>query len=472
VSVLAYHYTHSPTLARFSDAHGTFVRGLMGPFGSGKSAGCVIELVKWAERQPVGPDGMRRARFAVIRNTYRQLEDTTMRTVEQWLPASAFGTYLKSEHRLVIDRLLPDLHLEILFRALDRPDHVSNLLSLELTGAWVNEAREVPWPIIQALLGRVGRYPSVAQGGCVEPGAIMDTNPPDDDSWWYKQFEEVRPRNWALFRQPGGRSPHAENLPNLRPGYYQDMADSADPDFVRVYVDAEYGYVREGKPVYPSYVDSVHCSPAAEPNEKAAMDSLLFGWDFGLQPAFVAAQQLPNGQVVAFDELTADSIGMEAFADEVLAMLAQRYPWIDHAKVTSVGDPAGHATSALAKENETCFSILRGRGFHMIDGIQVIEIRLGSVKHGLNTLVSGRPRLVVNPRCRMLRRGFQGRYTYKRVQIGGVEPRYHDTPDKNDYSHPHDALQYIAARLFGNLIKGRTESRKRAQINYPALGIV
>ena len=472
MSVLAYHYDHAPTIARFSDAHGTFVRGLMGPFGSGKSAGCVIELVKWAERQPKGADGKRRARFAVVRNTYPQLKDTTMRTVEQWLPAHAFGTFNKSEHLLTIDRLIPDLHLELMFRALDRPEHVSNLLSLELTGAWVNEAREVPWPIIQALMGRVGRYPSVVQGGCVEPGVIMDTNPPDDDSWWHKQFEEVRPKNWAMFRQPGGRHADAENIPNLRAGYYDDMAASADPDFVHVYVDAEYGYVREGKPVYPTYLDSVHCTPSAEPNKAAGMDSLYFGWDFGLQPAFIMAQVVPGGRLVVFDELVADSLGMHAFADEVLEHLAMKYDWIDHSKVLSIGDPAGNATSALSKENETCFSILRGKGFRMVDGVQVIETRLGSVKHALNTLLDGKPRLALHPRCRMLRRGFQGRYAYKRLQVGGTEARYHDTPDKNDYSHPHDGLQYIAARLFGNLLKGRAEATKRAPIKYPSLGII
>jgi hypothetical protein len=71
---------------------------------------------------------------------------------------------------------------EILFRALDRPEHVSNLLSLELTGAWVNEAREIPWAVIKALQGRVGRFPAVRDGGCVDPGLILDANPPDDDA--------------------------------------------------------------------------------------------------------------------------------------------------------------------------------------------------------------------------------------------------------------------------------------------------
>src|SRR5579871_4267818 len=182
-----YSYASVPTIRRFSQSR-AFIRGLMGPFGSGKSSGCVIELVKWAKRQPL-VNGKRRARFAVIRNTYGQLADTTIRTFLHWLPDGVFGTYSKTDHLYRLNGL-DDLDAEILFRALDRPEHVANLLSLELTGAWLNEAREIPWAIVKALKGRVDRLPPRNEGGCVDPGIIMDTNPPDDDSWWYKLFEE------------------------------------------------------------------------------------------------------------------------------------------------------------------------------------------------------------------------------------------------------------------------------------------
>jgi hypothetical protein len=184
---IRYSYANVPTLKRFSDSR-KFIRGLMGPFGSGKSSGCAIEIVKWGARQNLH-NGKRRARFAVIRNTYPQLRDTTIRTFMDWVPDGVFGKYTKSDHSFLIDGLAPDLEIEILFRALDRPEHVSNLLSLELTGAWVNEAREIPSAVIKALKGRVGRFPKVMEGGCVDPGIILDTNPPDDDSWWYKLFE-------------------------------------------------------------------------------------------------------------------------------------------------------------------------------------------------------------------------------------------------------------------------------------------
>ena len=44
---------------------------------------------------------------------------------------------------------------------MDRPEDVKKLLSLELTGIWINEAREIPKSIVDACTMRVGRYPSM-----------------------------------------------------------------------------------------------------------------------------------------------------------------------------------------------------------------------------------------------------------------------------------------------------------------------
>ncbi|MGE3479754.1 MAG: hypothetical protein AB7G80_09840, partial [Dongiaceae bacterium] len=41
-----------------------------------------------------------------------------------------------------------------------------------------------------------------------------------------------------------------------------------------------------------------------------------------------------------------------------------------------------------------------------------------------------------------LRKRFRGGYHYKRMQVSG-EARYDDKPNKNKFSHVHDALQYM-----------------------------
>jgi hypothetical protein len=259
---IRYSYKNVPTIRKFSECD-DFLRGLMGPFGSGKSSGCVTEIVARALKQKAGQDGVRRSRWGVIRNSYPQLRDTTIKTVHQWLPPAHFGDYKIADHSYLV-KAFEGVELEILFRALDRPDQVSNLLSLELTGAWVNEAREVPWTIIEALQGRVGRYPAVREGGCTWYGVFMDTNPPDVDSRWYKFFEErgdnPHPPGFAsLFKQPSGLSKRAENLSNLPRNYYTNLAQGKDKEWVKVYVHGEYGFVIDGRPVYPEYVDEAHC---------------------------------------------------------------------------------------------------------------------------------------------------------------------------------------------------------------------
>jgi hypothetical protein len=54
----------------------------------------------------------------------------------------------------------------------------------------------------------------------------------------------------------------------------------------------------------------------------------------------------------------------------------------------------------------------------------------------------------VDPKCKVVRKGFNGGYKYRRIQVTGEE-RYTDEPMKNAYSHPHDALQYLALECGG-----------------------
>ena len=127
-------YTAPATLSRFLDSD-AFVRCVIGPVGSGKSSVSVMEILIRAAAQAKGPDGKRRTRFAVIRNTYSQLRDTTRKTFEEWIP-SELGTWNEQSFSFTIQK--GDIDCEVLFRALDRPEDVKKLLSLELTGAYIN----------------------------------------------------------------------------------------------------------------------------------------------------------------------------------------------------------------------------------------------------------------------------------------------------------------------------------------------
>ncbi len=191
------------------------------------------------------------------------------------------------------------------------------------------------------------------------------------------------------------------------------------------------------------------------------------GWDFGLTPDCIWTQINPDGRWVIFDELVADDVGIESFAEAVLLQQAQRYADF---KVEDYGDPAGQSRSPLTadKDEKTCFDILRGKGIQIQPSEQNPTIRWESIKKPLNTLSRGKPQLQLHSRCKMLRRGFQGRYQFKRLQISGTAERYQERADKNEYSHPHDALQYVGVKVFGGAVRSR-EKFKQTTIQYEAV---
>jgi len=411
----------------------SFFRGIMGPFGSGKSTVCIMEILRRASLQRKASDGTRKSRWGIIRNTYPELRTTTIKSWQQWV-SPQLGRWVDEGPPMHHIRE-NDLDLEVIFIALDRPQDVAKLLSMELTGAWINEAREISKAVVDGLTGRVGRYPSVAMGGTEWSGIIADTNPPDTDHWWYRLAEEERPNGWRFFRQPGGLSPLAENREHLPDQYYERQLGGKDPDWVKVYIHGEYGYVRDGKPVYPEFKDSVHVAEF-ELTDKLP---LYIGIDFGLTPAATIAQVTPSGQWRVHSELVTEDMGAVRFAEVLSRVMHDTYRGFTFAKIT--GDPAGDIRAQT--DETTPFQILRAKGIPAQPASTNDFIkRREAVAGPLTRLVDGAPGLLVHPACRVLRKAMAGGYAYKRVQAGGAA-KFRDVPDKNGFSHVAESLQYL-----------------------------
>ena len=99
---ITYDYDPVPTIRKFALSN-AFIRGLMGPFGSGKSSGCVLEVYRRSREQAPGAEETRRTRWAVVRNTYPQLRDTTIKTWFDWFSPRYFGRFNKAEVASVFD---------------------------------------------------------------------------------------------------------------------------------------------------------------------------------------------------------------------------------------------------------------------------------------------------------------------------------------------------------------------------------
>ena len=432
-------YRAAPTMSKFH-RDDSFVRALLGPIGSGKSVACCVEILRKACQQKLAKDNIRYSRWVVIRNTYAELRDTTIRTFFEWIPHD-FGYWNQQQMRFHIKFAPGDgsiVDLEILFRALDKPQDVRKLLSLELTGAWINEAREVPKAVLDMLMGRIGRFPNRDVVDDYWHGVILDTNPCDVDHWFYKFFEELRPDSWKLFHQPSGLSDGAENRKNLPRTYYERMMPGKTQEWINVYVHGKYGYVTDGKPIYPEFNDDIHV--AKDIIEPVYGEPIYVGIDFGLTPAAVVCQNI-QGQWRVIDEVVTERMGALNFGGllgELLRGKYQGYP------AEIYGDPAGNQSAQT--DEQTPFMILHSLGiFASPAPTNDFTIRRESIAKKLGMMTfSGEPAYLISPAARMTRKGMGGGYKYRRMQIAGEE-RFHDQPDKqNIYSHVCEAGQYAA----------------------------
>ncbi len=196
-------YETSPVAWKYKTDR-SFASFIIGPVGSGKSVPSLQRIYDQGQEQEPSSDGIRRSRFAVIRNTLPELRSTTSVTYGQIYPSDAFGEIVwRSPATHIIAPRGSGVEIEVNLLALDKPKDVKKLLSLELTGAFINEMREVPRSIITRLTERVGRY-GLNERPTTWSGIWGDTNPPDADHWIYDWHHKNTPAGYSFHTQPPG----------------------------------------------------------------------------------------------------------------------------------------------------------------------------------------------------------------------------------------------------------------------------
>jgi hypothetical protein len=496
-------YAASRTGAAFHSSE-KVCRGIKGPVGNGKSVACIMEGLRISQDQWPNSSGVRKSRGVIVRNTNPELRTTTLNTWKQWIPESISPVIMHPVIMTTMKRSLGDgtfIEMEVYFLAMDTDKDVKKLLSLEATWIFLNEAKQLPYSVVKASRERIGRYPSVIDGyedtddykaprdnegryqPCKRKALIMDTNPPDDDHWWYQLAEEgclrksknkklaisETERVFDFFNGPPPLvknndgtyepNPDAENIEYLPGGYqyYLDMIAGNTDDHINVMVLGNYGIIVEGRPVYPSYSDNIHC-PERGVKAIKGLD-LCLGWDFGLTPAIIGGQLDDRGRAKVIFELVSEDMDVRTFARDVVKPFLQKY-FKDFSIGFSYGDPAGNNRGE--GEGKSSIRILNDEyeGDELLDMGFITEAaptndpteRIDAVTQFLNRMVDGEPAYQLNRVCASLRKGKAGSYHYKRVAIAGSEERFRDKPDKNKYSHPSDAEQYLFLGFVGGYV--------------------
>ncbi len=237
-----------------------------------------------------------------------------------------------------------------------------------------------------------------------------------------------------------------------------------------------------GKSVYPEF-GPIH--KAINPLPFDPERPLICGWDLpagtGGTPAFVPTQMAGTGQWFIYPEIVGpekETMGIYEFGEWVAEYLYETF-CVPHniefkdLKLIHYGDPAGNCKPPLVYgspsdkyEVRSAFEILkhgdrvllgrdrqgraifedkRGRGWLIRPGVVALSRRIEAVRSRLTTLLrGGLPALVVDPRAQLINEGFGGAYSYSQRTDG----RYELDPAKNRHSHPMNALEYAASRLF------------------------
>lgn len=446
-----------------STAHVQIIRG---PIGSGKTLVVINKIWQIACAQKPNPfDGKRRTRWAVVRDTYAELEGSTVKDWLDWFPegpagSGGYGTMYWGRP-LEYHMECGDVIAEIVFIALDNPEDVKKLRSTQFTGFWFNELQYTAREIFMEAESRTGRYPALKDGGATWDGVIGDMNEPSEDHWLAQMTGEVPypedmseteraelrwPKEWDYFVQPAALievfeadgktvrgyrvNPKAENLRYLKPTYYAEKVRGKTKQWIDSRLMNRVTIFVEGSPVWPEFKLETHVAKAElriHPGH-----TLFIGLDFGRSPAAVFGQ-LVNDRWNVLDELVGHDVSAQVFAPLVKRKIEQRFGFLDDIRI--FGDPKGDDQDQ--KTEGTAYDIYRANGLYVQPAPvknNNIMVRVETVSFLFNEMRDGVPRAQFDPvRVRTLKVACAGKY--HREKIRGANGAVKELPKKNAYSN-------------------------------------
>lgn len=467
-------YRPSPTVLRFMGSR-QFVKILLGPVGGGKSTGALMALWTMATQQKPWLN-VRRTKYIILRNTMAQLLSTVKPLIDQWfveLPINegtgAIGAWRISDKTFEIRAKLRDgtiLHTEFVLLAADTPDDVRRLLSMECSGAWVEEGREVAGEVFEGLQGRTMRFPNRASGGVTYPCVIVSTNPPPVGTYWHEQITNP-PKNTGVFIQPaavlddGTLNANAENLENLDANYYPNLMEGKTDDWVRVYLMNKFGSGGMGQPVFKAtFRSDFHIAKSPLLLISSGYKKVVIGSDNGLTAAAVIGQEDARGRIGAIGEAfvpKGETMGYDRFLDTLLIPKLRDLN-VPHSNVIFMVDPACFHRSEATEV--TIAQVIQKRGFTCVSApTNDPERRISAVEGLFMQQIEGGPRIVLDPTrvphlTNALDWGYRNR---KLLNDKGVA-----TPEKNHFSHMGDAWQYFCL-YYNAAVAAAAQSSKEAR---------
>lgn len=429
---------------------------IIGPVGSGKTYTSVQRAIYRATLMPRNPaDGARYYRLAVFRQDYRTLWRTSVRSWQQILPPDKVGEWQGGQnqpatHVISFNDGKGPVIMQADFISIPQDTSIEDALrGFEATDGWINEIDTERKELVEALYGRLGRFPPASWGEKPPPQLWGDMNMPVVTNWAYQYFVKSDNPDVACYIQPGGMDPGAENLENLPGGreyYLRQMAVTTDTRQVSRMVHNRPGYPSNSKAIYGDLINSeFHVSKVKiAPHPRLA---LRLGVDGGRTPAVVILQFHPDGRVWVLGEIIGENVGVDAFSLQVMKDLQERYggtrlmppegAWHDPSNDFASAQPGVTETGEEATWMEE-FEKLTGIPSQSARGENRLVIRDQAIETRLTSNINGQPSVLIDPSCNNVIEGLAFGYQTARV----TSENSASSRLKNNYSHPVEALQY------------------------------
>lgn len=513
-------YTAPGPVSRRFMASTAMVQILNGPIGSGKTTACLMKAVQLAAKQKpslrhrmLNSKGelvpVRRARLAVVRDTYRQLWRTTMKSWFRRVPREV-GNFTGAEnapatHQInfelgtgTLDCTMVEFQAE--FGAIGELDVEDFMRGYEPTFWYLNELDLLSQQVLAYAQDRAGRFPEMDDGGPTWRGVLADCNAPEFENWLWTdperdeagkqrpgifrmtpeqrasyiidQMDDVQRallgvdrmtpaerRAFAveLFVQPGGREPGAENTENLPPGYYVPKIGQSRIYIARM-IDNKPGQSQSGMPVMPEFSMGRHVAP--EPLLPVRGVALTIGIDPRTYPSAVFMQRFASGQRRILHELQGEiNMGPRRFGKKLAQALHDHFPDLRAEQISGMVDPS--ATYGADKEDDESDWL---QVVAAIAGIRIdpaptnkIDLRREALRKPLSELIDGEPALLISPTCTLLIAGLSSGYRFRKLNVPGAI-KYSDEVEKTHFADVCEAAEYACLSDGADLeIRGRQE---------------
>ncbi|MDH7785072.1 hypothetical protein QBD01_001072 [Ochrobactrum sp. 19YEA23] len=466
---------------------------IMGPAGSGKTVASSFKGPYLAGNWfPVCKDGVIRVKMATIRDTYRDLARTCLASWYEMFPENhPFTTFhAGGQDRPVVHKLefavirngrKCKVEFTAEFGAIGDANIEGFAKGYEISMNWMNECDMLHERVPGLMWSRTGRYPKVsdiaeselqrvvgpyrkrmqAMGVKLDDDELLlpriawgDCNPPDISNWVCKVGGLGDPKDknemYNLYRQPSGLSNEAENRKGKpRSSYEMEARTFTNKQDVRRFVHGLPGYAQDGTPVYEDQFSlDIHVAEGLDPVPGIPIN---IGLDAGGSPAGTIGQYMPNGQRRVLREICADpGTGPSRFSQMMLEVLLTDFRGFPINEAYS--DPSSfYGADKMAGELAWVEIVARALNVSIMPApSNEPALRHDAVRWYLSGMIDANtPRYLVDKRCTRLIGGFMAHYKLTKQASAGATDKL--AVAKNEYSHVHDAEQYICLGHRGRL---------------------